>query len=106
MNDENFLPAVERAVAPPDPPDDRQRSGLRFKPGIRLPRAVGVRGIFLPVAAVLNCRILSFGGWWRWSAGLCLAHLAWQWAAKTLDRYAGEIYNLKVDAISPVCGLR
>ncbi|EHC93938.1 hypothetical protein LTSESEN_0646, partial [Salmonella enterica subsp. enterica serovar Senftenberg str. A4-543] len=30
MNDENFYrKAVEQAVAPPDPPDDRQRSGLR-----------------------------------------------------------------------------
>ncbi len=39
-----FTEAVEQAVAPPDPPDDRQRSGLRFARRIRLPRAVGLGG--------------------------------------------------------------
>lgn len=64
MNDENFYrKAVEQAVAPPDPPDDRQRSGLRFARRIRLPRAVGLGGMFLPVAAVLVTQPV-FGGWW------------------------------------------
>lgn len=101
MNDENFYrKAVEQAVAPPDPPDDRQRSGLRFARRIRLPRAVGLGGMFLPVAAVLVSQPV-FGGWWLLLVGWSFVwpHLAWQWAAKALDPLRQEIYNLKVDAI-------
>lgn len=101
MNDENFYrKAVEQAVAPPDPPDDRQRSGLRFARRIRLPRAVGLGGMFLPVAAVLVTQPV-FGGWWLLLVGWSFVwpHLAWQWSAKALDPLRQEIYNLKVDAI-------
>ncbi|ECO2986719.1 TPA: diguanylate cyclase AdrA [Salmonella enterica subsp. enterica serovar Salford] len=101
MNDENFYrKAVEQAVAPPDPPDDRQRSGLRFARRIRLPRAVGLGGMFLPVAAVLVSQPV-FGGWWLLLVGWSFVwpHLAWQWSAKALDPLRQEIYNLKVDAI-------
>ncbi|HAB2448814.1 TPA_asm: diguanylate cyclase AdrA, partial [Salmonella enterica subsp. diarizonae] len=64
MNDENFYrKAVEQAVAPPASPDEHQRSGLRFARRIRLPRAVGLGGMFLPVAAVLVSQPVS-GGWW------------------------------------------
>lgn len=101
MNDENFYrKAVEQAVAPPDSPDDRQRSGLRFARRIRLPRAVGLGGMFLPVAAVLVTQPV-FGGWWLLLVGWSFVwpHLAWQWSAKALDPLSQEIYNLKVDAI-------
>ncbi|HCL5213479.1 TPA: diguanylate cyclase AdrA, partial [Salmonella enterica] len=92
--------AVEQAVAPPDSPDDRQRSGLRFARRIRLPRAVGLGGMFLPVAAVLVTQPV-FGGWWLLLVGWSFVwpHLAWQWSAKALDPLRQEIYNLKVDAI-------
>ncbi len=101
MNDENFYrKALEEAVAPADPPDDHQRSGLRFARRIRLPRAVGLGGMFLPVAAVLVSQHVS-GGWWLLLVGWSFVwpNLAWQWATKAPDPLQQEIYNLKADAI-------
>ncbi|VEA48322.1 adrA protein [Salmonella enterica subsp. arizonae] len=101
MNDENFYrKALEEAVAPADPPDDHQRFGLRFARRIRLPRAVGLGGMFLPVAAVLVSQHVS-GGWWLLLVGWSFVwpHLAWQWAMKAPDPLQQEIYNLKADVI-------
>ncbi|VDZ80553.1 adrA protein [Salmonella bongori] len=101
MNDENFYrKAVERAVAPPASQNEQQRSGLRFARRIRLPRAVGLGGMFLPVAAVLVSQPLG-GGWWLLLVGWTFVwpHLAWQLAAKARDPLSREIYNLKADAI-------
>ncbi|WP_348265776.1 MASE2 domain-containing protein, partial [Salmonella enterica] len=69
----------------PGPPDDRQRSGLRFARPIRLPRAVGLGGMFLPGAAVLVTQPV-FGGWWLLLVGWAFGwrHLAWQWWGKAL----------------------
>lgn len=100
MNDENFYrKAVEQAVAPPDPSDDRQRSGLRFARRIRLPRSVGLGDVFTGGrrVSVATClwRLVAIAG----RLVFVWPHLAWQWAAKALDPLRREIYNLKVDAI-------
>ncbi len=89
---EIFTEAVERAVAPPDPHDDRQRSGLRFARRIRLPRAVGL-GCFCTGEAPCWCRNLSLAaGGYCWSAGLFVwPHLAWRWAAKALILRRGNL---------------
>ncbi len=77
---------LNEAVAPPDPPDDRQLLGLRFARRIRLPRARWGLGDVLPVAAdvsVATClwRLVAIAG----RLVFCLATLAWRWAAKALD---------------------
>ena len=50
MNDENFFKkAAAHGEEPPlTPQNEHQRSGLRFARRVRLPRAVGLAGMFLP----------------------------------------------------------
>ena len=52
MNDENFFKkAAAHGEEPPlTPQNEHQRSGLRFARRVRLPRAVGLAGMFLPIA--------------------------------------------------------
>jgi len=55
MNDENFFKkAAAHGEEPPlTPQNEHQRSGLRFARRVRLPRAVGLAGMFLPIASTL-----------------------------------------------------
>lgn len=101
MNDENFYKkAVAQSEPPHSPQNDHQRSGLRFAWRVRLPRAVGLGWMFLPIAAVLASQPIA-GGWWLFLVGWSFVwpHLAWQLASKAIDPLSREIYNLKADAI-------
>ncbi|EOT5498441.1 diguanylate cyclase AdrA [Citrobacter koseri] len=101
MNDENFYKkAVAQSEPPHSPQNDHQRSGLRFARRVRLPRAVGLGWMFLPIAAVLASQPIA-GGWWLFLVGWSFVwpHLAWQLASKAIDPLSREIYNLKTDAI-------
>ncbi|VEB93650.1 diguanylate cyclase AdrA [Citrobacter koseri] len=101
MNDENFYKkAVAQSKPPHSPQNDHQRSGLRFARRVRLPRAVGLGWMFLPIAAVLASQPIA-GGWWLFLVGWSFVwpHLAWQLASKAIDPLSREIYNLKADAI-------
>lgn len=101
MNDENFYKkAVAQSEPPHSPQNDHQRSGLRFARRVRLPRAVGLGWMFLPIAAVLASQPIA-GGWWLFLVGWSFVwpHLAWQLASKAIDPLSREIYNLKADAI-------
>ncbi|WP_368933963.1 diguanylate cyclase AdrA [Citrobacter koseri] len=101
MNDENFYKkAVAQSEPPHSPQNDHQRSGLRFAKRVRLPRAVGLGWMFLPIAAVLASQPIA-GGWWLFLVGWSFVwpHLAWQLASKAIDPLSREIYNLKADAI-------
>ncbi|HGL5811998.1 TPA: diguanylate cyclase AdrA [Citrobacter koseri] len=101
MNDENFYKkAVAQSEPPHSPQNDHQRSGLRFARRVRLPRAVGLGWMFLPIAAVLASQPIA-GGWWLFLVGWYFVwpHLAWQLASKAIDPLSREIYNLKADAI-------
>ncbi|MDM2972235.1 diguanylate cyclase AdrA [Citrobacter sp. CK198] len=101
MNDENFYKkAVAQSEPPHSPQNDHQRSGLRFARRVRLPRAVGLGWMFLPIAAVLASQPIT-GGWWLFLVGWSFVwpHLAWQLASKAIDPLSREIYNLKADAI-------
>lgn len=103
MNDENFYnkAAAKKSELPPlSPENEQQRSGLRFARRVRLPRAVGLAGMFFPIAAALVAHPPP-GGWWlvlvAWA--FVWPHLAWQLASKSVDPLGREIYNLKIDAI-------
>lgn len=101
MNDENFYKkAVAQSEPPHSPQNDHQRSGLRFARRVRLPRAVGLGWMFLPIAAVVASQPIA-GGWWLFLVGWSFVwpHLAWQLASKAIDPLSREIYNLKADAI-------
>ncbi|HEM6801678.1 TPA: diguanylate cyclase AdrA [Citrobacter koseri] len=101
MNDENFYKkAVAQSEPPHSPQNDHQCSGLRFARRVRLPRAVGLGWMFLPIAAVLASQPIA-GGWWLFLVGWSFVwpHLAWQLASKAIDPLSREIYNLKADAI-------
>lgn len=101
MNDENFYKkAVAQSEPPHSPQNDHQRSGLRFARRVRLPRAVGLGWMFLPIAAVLASQPIA-GGWLLFLVGWSFVwpHLAWQLASKAIDPLSREIYNLKADAI-------
>ena len=101
MNDENFYKkAVAQSEPPHSPQNDHQRSGLRFARRVRLPRAVGLGWMFLPIAAVLASQPIA-GGWGLFLGGGSFGwpHLAWQLASKPIDPLSREIYNLKADAI-------
>ena len=101
MNDENFYKkAVAQSEPPHSPQNDHQRSGLRFARRVRLPRAVGLGWMFLPIAAVLASQPIA-GGWWLFLVGWSFVwpHLAWQLASKAIDPLSRELYNLKADAI-------
>ncbi|QCQ72499.1 diguanylate cyclase AdrA [Citrobacter sp. TBCP-5362] len=101
MNDENFYKkAVAQSEPPHSPQNDHQRSGLRFARRVRLPRAVGLGWMFLPIAAVLASQPIA-GGWWLFLVGWSFVwpHLALQLASKAIDPLSREIYNLKADAI-------
>lgn len=101
MNDENFYKkAVAQSEPSHSPQNDHQRSGLRFARRVRLPRAVGLGWMFLPIAAVLASQPIA-GGWWLFLVGWSFVwpHLAWQLASKAIDPLSREIYNLKADAI-------
>ena len=100
MNDENFY---QKKVVPNEAflslhQNDHQRSGLRFARRIRLPRAVGLGGMFFPIASVLVAQPIT-GGWWLLLVGWAFVwpHLAWQWASKADDPLHSEFTNLKVD---------
>lgn len=64
MNDENFFKkAAAHGEEPPlTPQNEHQRSGLRFARRVRLPRAVGLAGMFLPIASTLVSHPPP--GWW------------------------------------------
>ncbi len=102
MNDENFY---QKQVVPNEAflslhQNDHQRSGLRFARRIRLPRAVGLGGMFFPIASVLVSQPIT-GGWWLLLVGWAFVwpHLAWQLAGKADDPMHSEFTNLKADAI-------
>ncbi|MDN4382296.1 diguanylate cyclase AdrA [Citrobacter portucalensis] len=102
MNDENFY---QKKVVPNEAfillhQNDHQRSGLRFARRIRLPRAVGLGGMFFPIASVLVSQPIT-GGWWLLLVGWAFVwpHLAWQLASKAIDPLHSEYTNLKADAI-------
>ncbi|HGY3716468.1 diguanylate cyclase AdrA [Citrobacter sp. Res13-Sevr-PEB04-36] len=102
MNDENFY---QKKVVPSEAflslhQNDHQRSGLRFARRIRLPRAVGLGGMFFPIASVLVSQPIT-GGWWLLLVGWAFVwpHLAWQLAGKADDPMHSEFTNLKADAI-------
>lgn len=49
-----FKKAAAHGEEPPlTPQNEHQRSGLRFARRVRLPRAVGLAGMFLPIASTL-----------------------------------------------------
>lgn len=102
MNDESFY---QKQVVPNEAflslhQNDHQRSGLRFARRIRLPRAVGLGGMFFPIASVLVSQPIT-GGWWLLLVGWAFVwpHLAWQLAGKADDPMHSEFTNLKADAI-------
>ncbi|MFS9435557.1 diguanylate cyclase AdrA [Citrobacter sp. C348] len=102
MNDESFY---QKKVVPNEAvlslhQNDHQRSGLRFARRIRLPRAVGLGGMFFPIASVLVSQPIT-GGWWLLLVGWAFVwpHLAWQLAGKADDPMHSEFTNLKADAI-------
>lgn len=76
--------------------NEHQRSGLRFARRVRLPRAVGLAGMFLPIASTLVSHP-SPGWWWLLLVGWAFVwpHLAWQIASRAVDPLSREIYNLK-----------
>ena len=102
MNDENFFKkAAAHGEEPPlTPQNEHQRSGLRFARRVRLPRAVGLAGMFLPIASTLVSHP-SPGWWWLLLVGWAFVwpHLAWQIASRAVDPLSREIYNLKTDAV-------
>lgn len=102
MNDENFFKkAAAHGEEPPlTPQNEHQRSGLRFARRVRLPRAVGLAGMFLPIASTLVSHP-SLGWWWLLLVGWAFVwpHLAWQIASRAVDPLSREIYNLKTDAV-------
>ncbi len=71
MNDENFFKkAAAHGEEPPlTPQNEHQRSGLRFARRVRLPRAVGLAGMFLPIASTLVSHPPP-GWWWLVVAGV------------------------------------
>ncbi|MDU3067180.1 MAG: diguanylate cyclase [Escherichia coli] len=102
MNDENFFKkAAAHGEEPPlTPQNEHQRSGLRFARRVRLPRAVGLAGMFLPIASTLVSHPPP-GWWWLVLVGWAFVwpHLAWQIASRAVDPLSREIYNLKTDAV-------
>lgn len=80
--------------------DDRHRSGIRFARRIRLPRTIGLAGIFFPLAGALVTQSVD-GGWWLllviW--GFVWPHFAWQLAYRSADPHGREVHNLKADAV-------
>ncbi len=107
MNDENFFKkAAAHGEEPPlTPQNEHQRSGLRFARRVRLPRAVGLAGMFLPIAStlVLETRRRAGGGW-CWSAGRASFSLADSEQGRRSARR--EIYNLKTMQYFAECGWR
>ncbi len=65
MNDENFFKkAAAHGEEPPlTPQNEHQRSGLRFARRVRLPRAVGLAGMFLlaPAAGLVVAGVGRLG---------------------------------------------
>jgi diguanylate cyclase len=102
MNDNNFYTqrVARRRSALHD--DDPHSMGLQFAQRERLPRAVGLACLFMPLAGVLVLQPVA-GGWWillvLWT--FVWPHLAWQLAARSSDPYASETHNLKADALLP-----
>lgn len=101
MNDNNFYTpesGKERRTTLND--DDPHAMGLQFAQRERLPRAVGLACLFMPLAGVLVQQPIA-GGWWLllvlWT--FVWPHLAWQLAARSSDPYTSETHNLKADAI-------
>lgn len=76
MNDENFFKkAAAHGEEPPlTPQNEHQRSGLRFARRVRLPRAVGLAGMFLPIASTLVSHPPP--GWWVAGVGRLGVRLA------------------------------
>ncbi len=110
MNDENFFKkAAAHGEEPPlkSPQNEHQRSGLRFARRVRLPRAVGLAGMFLPIASTLVSHPPP-GWWWLVLVGWAFARSAsaWQIASRAVDPLSREIYNLKTDAVLAGCGRR
>ena len=103
MNDENFFKkAAAHGEEPPlTPQNEHQRSGLRFARRVRLPRAVGLAGMFLPIASTLVSHPPPGWGGWLVLVGWAFVwpHLAWQIASRAVDPLSREIYNLKTDAV-------
>ncbi|MBY7352058.1 diguanylate cyclase AdrA [Escherichia ruysiae] len=102
MNDENFFKKAAAYGEEPSltPQNEHQRSGLRFARRVRLPRMVGLAGMFLPIASTLVSHPPS-GWWWLVLVGWAFVwpHLAWQLASRAIDPLGREIYNLKTDAV-------
>lgn len=94
MNDENFFKkAAAHGEEPPlTPQNEHQRSGLRFARRVRLPRAVGLAGMFLPIASTLVSHPPP-GWWWLVLVGWAFVwpHLAWQIASRAVDPLSREI---------------
>ena len=101
MNDNNFYATEsgkERRNTLHD--DDPHTLGLQFAQRERLPRAIGLACLFMPLAGVLVLQPIA-GGWWillvLWS--FVWPHLAWQLAARSSDPFTSETHNLKADAL-------
>ncbi|MCZ0427438.1 MASE2 domain-containing protein, partial [Escherichia coli] len=101
MNDENFFKkAAAHGEEPPlTPQNEHQRSGLRFARRVRLPRAVGLAGMFLPIASTLVSHPPP-GWWWLVLVGWAFVwpHLAWQIASRAVDPLSREIYKLNLQS--------
>ena len=102
MNDNNFY-TEERAAHSNEhllSKDDHFRTGQQFAKRAKLPRMVGLAGLFLPMAGVMVSQPVN-GLWWLalvlWA--FVWPHLAWQRAHRSNDPRACELNNLKADAI-------
>ncbi|QUJ06899.1 hypothetical protein KCP70_18065 [Salmonella enterica subsp. enterica] len=90
---ENFLPKAVEQAAPPTTLLMIASARIALRPAHRATtRAVGVRGMFLPVAAVLVSQPVSLAaGGYCWSAGLLSGASGVAVGGEALVRYAGEI---------------
>lgn len=101
MNDNNFYKAEgHKERNPALSEDDPHSTGLLFAQRNRMPRAVGLACLFLPLAGALVSQQVA-GIWWvilvLWA--FVWPHLAWQLAVRSADPHACETFNLKTDAI-------
>lgn len=99
-NNTSYTPENRKERGPTLSDEDPYGMGLQLAQRERLPRTVGLAGLFLPLAGVIVSQSVA-GGWWillvLWT--LVWPHLAWQLAARSSDPFVSETHNLKVDAI-------
>ncbi|HBE3090485.1 TPA: diguanylate cyclase AdrA [Escherichia coli] len=98
MNDENFFKkAAAHGEEPPlTPQNEHQRFGLRFARRVRLPRAVGLAGMFLPIASTLVSHP-SPGWWWLSLPIIVIYPLLFGWVSyQTATKLAEHKRRLQV----------